>query len=111
MKRLPAVLRTALLALLAAAVLFPALWAPRRSARRVVRLRDAAALARADSLLAGSPPAALVWDGAAAPPPGALETLTAAAARAPLFVVAPARPRLLEAFVSAHPRATRSAAV
>jgi len=111
MTRLPGILRALVLALLAAALLLPALWRASPAAGRAVRIRAAADLARADSLLAGSPPAALTYESKQPPTAGELETLSAAAARAPLFVAAPAGVRLVEAAATARPLAGRAAAV
>jgi hypothetical protein len=111
MTRLPGILRALVLLLLAGALLLPSLWRASPAAGRVVRIRAAAELARADSLLAGSPPAAITWESNRPPAEAELETLAAAAERAPLFVAAPAGVRLVEAAASERPLAGRAAAV
>lgn len=111
MNRLPAVLRALVLALLALALALPSPWRPALVAGRVVRLGGAADLARSDALLAGPAPAATVYASAAPPSPGELETLAAAAERAPLFGVLPSSARLVDAATTARPLAGRAAAV
>ena len=111
MNRLPAILRALVLALLAAALLLPSLWRASPAAGGAVRIRSAADLARPDSLLAGSPPAALTYESKQPPSAAELETLSAAAERAPLFVSAPAEVRLVEAAATARSLAGRAAAV
>jgi len=111
MTRLPGILRALVLLLLAGALLLPSLWRPSPAAGRVVRIRAAAELGRADSLLAGSPPAALAYESNRPPTAAELDTLAAAAERAPLFVAAPAAVRLVEASASGRLLAGRAAAV
>jgi hypothetical protein len=111
MTRLPGILRALLLLLLAAALLLPSFWRAGAAAGRAVRIRSAMDLVRADSLLAGSPPAALTYESKQPPTAAELETLSAAAERAPLFVAAPAGVRLVEAAATAHPLAGRAGAV
>ena len=111
MTRLPLILRAAVLALLVLALALPSLWHPASIAGRVVRLRSAADLAGSDALLAGPAPAATVYESAAPPSPGQLETLAAAAERAPLYGVVPATARLVDAATTARPLAGRAAAV
>lgn len=111
MTRLPAILRAVLLALLAAALLLPSLWRPAAIAGRTVRIRAPSDLARSDSLLAGSAPAAITWESDRPPTAAQLETLAAASARAPLFVAAPRNARLVEAATTARPLVGRAAAV
>ncbi|MFL5538116.1 MAG: hypothetical protein ACJ8J0_03955 [Longimicrobiaceae bacterium] len=111
MTRLPGILRALVLLLLAGALPLSSLWRASLAAGRVVRIRAAADLARPDSLLAGSPPAAITWESNRPPSSAELETLAAAAERAPLFVAAPAGVRLVEAAASERPLAGRAAAV
>ncbi|HEV7590233.1 MAG TPA: hypothetical protein VGO40_19090 [Longimicrobium sp.] len=111
MTRLPGILRALLLLLLAAALLLPSFWRASPAAGRAVRIRSAADLGRADSLLAGSPPAALTYESNRPPTAAELETLSAAAERAPLLVAAPGNVRLVEAAATARPLAGRAAAV
>lgn len=111
MTRLPAILRALLLALLAAALLLPSPWRASPAAGRTVRIRAAADLARADSLLVGAAPAAIAYEADHPPTPTELDALAAAAGRAPLFVLAPGDVRLVEAAASARPLAGRAAAV
>jgi len=111
MTRLPGILRALILLLLAAALLLPSFWRASPAAGRAVRIRSAADLGRADSLLAGSPPAALAYESKQPPTAAELETLSAAAERAPLFVAAPEGVRLVEAAATARPLAGRAAAV
>jgi hypothetical protein len=111
MTRLPAILRALVLALLAAVLLLPSLWRATPAAGYAVRIREAADLTRPDSLLAGSPPAALTFEAKQPPTEAELETLAAAAERAPLFVAAPAGVRLVEAAATTRPLAGRAGAV
>jgi hypothetical protein len=111
MIRLPGILRALILLLLAAALLLPSFWRASPAAGRAVRIRSDGDLGRADSLLAGSPPAALTYESKQPPTGAELETLSAAAERAPLFVAAPAGVRLVEAAATARPLAGRAAAV
>ncbi|MFL5383708.1 MAG: hypothetical protein ACJ8GN_14405 [Longimicrobiaceae bacterium] len=111
MTRLPGILRALVLLLLAAALLLPALWRASPAAGRVVRIRSTVDITRADSLLAGSPPAAVAYESNRPPTAAELETLAAAAERAPLFVAAPAGVRLVEAAATGRPLAGRAAAV
>jgi hypothetical protein len=111
MSRLPALLRALLLALLAAALLLPSLWRSQSAAGRRVRIRSAADLAHPDSLLAGSAPAAVLYEADHPPTAAELDALATAAARAPLFVAAPRDVRLVDATATANPLAGRAAAV
>src|SRR4051794_5469327 len=111
MTRLPAILRAVILLILAAVLLLPGFWRASPAAGRAVRIRAAADLARPDSLLAGSPPAALTYEAKQPPTAADLETLAAAAERAPLFVAAPAGVRLVEAAATSRPPPRRAAAV
>ncbi|HSU14567.1 hypothetical protein [Longimicrobium sp.] len=111
MTRLPLVLRACVLALLVLALALPSLWRPASVAGRVVRLRTASDLAKAGALLGGLPPAATIYESATPPSPNELETLAAAAGRAPLFGVLPATARLVDASATARPLSGRAAAV
>jgi hypothetical protein len=111
MTRLPIVLRALVLTVLVLALALPSLWKAPTVAGRVVRLRTKADLAKLDALLAGSPPAAAVYESPAPPSPGQLDALAAIAERAPLFGVLPPAARLVDATATAHPLAGRAAAV
>ncbi len=111
MTRLPAILRAVVLALLVAALALPSLWRGESVAGSVVRIRSAGDLAKAGEMLAGAAPAAVSYESPLAPSAGDLETLAAAADRAPVFAAAPAAVRLVEASATARPLAGRAAAV
>src|SRR4051794_26154470 len=110
MTRLPAILRAIVLALLVLALALPSLWRPASVAGRVVRIGAPSDLAK-PGLLAGAAPAATVYESATPPSPTELETLAAAAGRAPLFGVLPATARSVDASATARPLAGRAAAV
>jgi hypothetical protein len=109
----PALLRAAVLALLAAALLVPALWrpAPTDEAPRALMLRAGDGEARIDSLLLASAPAVVGREGTAPPTEAELDVLAALARRAPLYAFAPAEARWLAAEAPARPRTGRAAAV
>ncbi|HEX8374927.1 MAG TPA: hypothetical protein VF606_07080, partial [Geminicoccaceae bacterium] len=111
MTRLPGILRALVLLLLAAVLLLPSLWRASPAAGGAVRIRSSADLAKPDSLLAGSPPAALTYESKQPPTASELQALAAAAERAPLFVAAPAGVRLVQAAATARPLAGRAAAI
>jgi hypothetical protein len=109
--RLPAVLRILVLAILVLALALPSLWRPASVAGSIVRIRSAADLARVGEMLAGAAPAAISYESPLAPSAAGLETLAAAAERAPVFAAAPRAVRLVDATATARPLAGRAAAV
>jgi hypothetical protein len=111
LRRLPAVLRLAVLALIVLALAVPTLWSPHGAASHILRLRSDADLRDPVALLAGPRPAALTYEAGTPPSPAALAMLAAAAGRAPLYAAAPGGVRLVDASVTAHPLAGRAAAV
>jgi len=111
MTRLPAILRIIVLALLALALALSSLWRPASVAGRVVRIRSGGDLAKPGALLTGAAPAAISYESSVAPTSAGLETLSAAAERAPVFAAAPREVRLVEAWATARALAGRAAAV
>ena len=108
---LPLLLRSAVLALLAAALFLPP--AVRRGGAAAPAWIDGSrALARAaDSLLVGAAPPALIRATSTPPQGDELELLAAAARRAPLYAALPASVAGVEAEAPARPLSGRAAAV
>jgi hypothetical protein len=111
MTRLSAILRAVVLALLVVALALPSLWRAESVAGSIVRIHSAADLAKAGAMLASAAPAAVSYESPLAPSAAGLETLAAAADRAPVFAAAPRAVRLVEASATARPLAGRAAAV
>lgn len=108
---LAAALRVVVLALLVSSLLVPSLWRAGAASARVVRVRSSADLARPASILTGAAPVAVTYESATAPSAVELETLAAAAERAPVYGAIPRTVHLVEASATARPLAGRAAAV
>ena len=107
---LPAVLRAAVLLVVAAALLLPRLWRSDSAAGAVVTLRSPADVRR-EALLAGAAPAALVYSASAPPGAAELDALAAASTRAPLYLALPREVRSVGAAAGPRMLAGRAAAV
>ncbi|HEX6038029.1 hypothetical protein [Longimicrobium sp.] len=110
--KIPLLLRGAVLLLLGLALALSGVWRTRTGPAAPAWIDDARALDRAaDSLLVGRAPPAIARASTAPPTAAELETLAAAARRAPLYAAIPARNALVEAQAPARALSGRAAAV
>jgi hypothetical protein len=110
--KIPLILRGAVLLLLGLALALSGVWRTRSGPAAPAWIGDARGLERmADSLLIGRAPPAIARASAAPPTAAELETLAAAARRAPLYAAVPARAATVKAQAPARPLSGRAAAV